>query len=223
MTYTEILNTLSELSKQTEKPPIIIELAGTPNSGKTSLINDINTVFRRYHIKCKTIYESAQLCKISNKKSPRFNYWTALETLQRILSVIDQGYKIILCDRGIFDAISWMKFYLNNKNITQSEYKIIQDFYLLEEWKQYFQYIIIMTCDANISVQRDLVYEDFGKYGTIVNPDTITEINKAIFETKEKYHDKFNKINFYDTSYDIDKVKKQVMNALFEYLLFYLQ
>lgn len=223
MKYTQILEHLSVLSNITNKEPIIIELAGTPNSGKTSLINSINTSFSRYNVKCKIIRESAQFCKISNKKTPQFNYWTALETLQRILSVIDQGYKVILCDRGVFDAISWMKLYLNNKYITQEDYNIIKNFYLLKEWNQYFYYIIVMTCDADISVQRDLDYNEFEKYGTIVNPNTISEINNAIFETTIEYYNKFNKIEVYDTSNNIEDVKKQVMENVFKYLLSYLQ
>ena len=142
------LNLISDLSNNDiNKEPLIIELSGTPNSGKTSLIEEIDGAFRRYDIKCKVICESAKYCKISNKKIPQYNYWTALETIQRIISVIDQGYKIILCDRGIFDAITWMKFYYNNKLIKKDDFDSTIKFYSLNIWRQFIQYVILITCD----------------------------------------------------------------------------
>lgn len=218
------LNLISDLSNNDiNKAPLIIELSGTPNSGKTSLIEEIDGAFRRYDIKCKVICESAKYCKISNKKIPQYNYWTALETIQRIISVIDQGYKIILCDRGIFDAITWMKFYYNNKLIRKDDFDSTIKFYSLNMWRQFIQYVILITCDPQIAIERDVTYKEFNKYGTIVNLETLQEINMAINESKEEYSYIFNNVFSYDTSKDIEGVKRKITDKLFDYLLFYMQ
>lgn len=218
------LNLISDLSNNDiNKDPLIIELSGTPNSGKTSLIEEIDGAFRRYDIKCKVICESAKYCKISNKKIPQYNYWTALETIQRIISVIDQGYKIILCDRGIFDAITWMKFYYNNKLIRKDDFDSTIKFYSLNMWRQFIQYVILITCDPQIAIERDVTYKEFNKYGTIVNLETLQEINIAINESKEEYSYIFNNVFSYDTSKDIEGVKRKITDKLFDYLLFYMQ
>ena len=148
---------------------------------------------------------------------------TALETIQRILASIDQGYRIIICDRGIFDAIVWMRFYLNNKQISSQDYNTITKFYLLNEWKQYTQYIIAMKCDADTSIKRDIDYNEFAVYGTIVNPEVIPQINNAIDETIKIYFNNFINIAQYDTTNNIDKTKKDIMDQLFSYLVFYMQ
>ena len=224
MGHKQILDLVAELSENNiDKPPLIIELAGTPNSGKTSLINELENVFGRFKIKCKIICETAQYCKISNKKSPEFNYWTALETIQRIMVVIDQGYKLILCDRGIFDALTWLRFYYNRNLIGESEYRKSVDFYLLSRWRQFVHYIILITCEPNMAIQRDSAYKEFEKYGTIVNPETLEDINNAINNTKQKYESFFNRIITYDTTKDIENIKSEIKKQLYEYLLLYMQ
>ena len=73
MNKNQTLQLLSNLSIKQEKTPIIIEFSGTPNSGKTSLIDEINTIFGRYKIKSKTICESAKHCLRNNSKNSCFN------------------------------------------------------------------------------------------------------------------------------------------------------
>lgn len=224
MTREQKLNLISNLSNNDiNKMPLIIELSGTPNSGKTSLIEEIDSAFRRYDIKCKVICESAKYCKISNKKTPQFNYWTALETIQRIISVVDQGYKVILCDRGIFDAITWMKFYYNNKLIKKDDFESTIKFYSLNIWRQFVQYVILITCSPNVAIERDSAYKEFKKYGTIVNLETLQDINLAITESKEEYSHIFNNVLSYDTTNDIESIKRKITDKLFDYLLFYMQ
>lgn len=223
MTREDKLNLISDLSNNFDKPPLIIELSGTPNSGKTSLIEEIDGAFRRYNIRCKVICESAKYCKISNKKTPQYNYWTALETIQRIISVIDQGYKIILCDRGIFDAITWMKFYYNSKLIRKDDFESTIKFYSLNIWRQFIHYVILITCSPQIAIERDATYKEFKKYGSIVNLETLQNINIAISEAKEEYSHIFNNVFSYDTSNNIESVKRKITDKLFDYLLFYMQ
>lgn len=223
MNRSQTLKLISNLSDNNDKLPMIIELAGTPNSGKTTIINELDTVFRRYNINSKVICESARYCKITNKKSPQFNYWTALETIQRIISMIDQGYKIIICDRGIFDAITWMNFYLNNKLISKKDFDTTINFYMLNEWRQYVHCVVAITCDPQISINRDIDYKEFEVYGSIVNPQILPQINKAIIETIEDYKKHFNKLMYFDTSDDLSKMKKRIVNDILNTLVHYLQ
>lgn len=218
----QTLELIANLSTEVSKMPIIIELAGTPNSGKSTIANEIDSIFRRHKIKCKVICESARYCKIHNKKTPQFNYWTALETIQRILSEIDRGYKIIICDRGIFDAITWMRFYLNNNLLSKKDYNTVVNFYQLNEWKQYVYCVNVITCAPAISIKRDIDYSEFGMYGSIVNPLILPKINLAIEEAVNDYKNNFN-IKCFDTSTDIKKIKEDIVNHILEMLLFYLR
>lgn len=102
-------------------------------------------------------------------------------------------YKIVICDRGIFDAITWMKFYLNNKMISKKDFQTTTDFYMLNEWKQYIYYVVV-TCDPETSIKRDLDYNEFEIYGSIVNPTILPQINVAIKETMDEYKDNFSKL-----------------------------
>lgn len=224
MTKEQKLNLICDLSnKDINKSPIVIEFAGTPNSGKTSLMEELDVIFRRYKVKCKVICESAKFCKVSNKKSPGFNYWTALETIQKIIYAINRGYKIILCDRGIFDAITWMQFYYNSDLIKKNHFEVTIKFYLLETWKQFIQHIILMTCTPQIAIQRDTTYKEFKKYGTIINPETLKNINIAIEDTKKDYANLFNSMVSYDTTNDIEDIKQKIIDSLLTYLIKYLQ
>lgn len=222
MSREQKIEEIARLSHKTDKMPILIELAGTPNSGKTSIINEVDKLFRRNKIRCKVICESAKYCKIIDKKSPRYNYWTALETIQKIMEVVDQKYKIIICDRGIFDAITWMRFYLNSETITRKDYLSTIEFYLLDEWKKYVHCVKVITCEPQISMARDTDYSEIRTHGSIVNPEVLPRINEAIDETVKEFQNQFD-VKCFDTSEEIREVKEKVINHIVDSVCHYLQ
>lgn len=193
--------------------PLIVEVMGTPNSGKTSALNTLDTLLRRYKItNVKIIYEAAQKCSISKKYSVQFNLWTALETMKNIIHNIDKGYDIIICERGTFDAICWAKTYYNDNAISDEEFKLVYNFYNSFDWAKYLKYILVVMCEPEIAIAREEKNEMILKEGTIVNDSVLKKLNRAI---KESIHIMDNSSdNIYYSLIDTTNRDKQNTNSI---------
>lgn len=99
-----------------QRRPIIIEFCGSPKAGKTSSITALNIFLKRNGFKTVVLTERASVCPISDKQSPVFNVWTCSATINEINEKMDkansggESIDVILCDRGIFDALCWCKW-----------------------------------------------------------------------------------------------------------------
>ena len=90
MSYTKTsICTLFENFRKANSIPFIIEVLGTPNSGKTSAIQTFEKVLKRSNVKYKIIYEGASRCKIKDKLSPNFNFWTLSDTMKLLLETFE--------------------------------------------------------------------------------------------------------------------------------------
>lgn len=216
---TDLVNKLANNKIDTQYCPIIIELSGTPNSGKTTVLNKISSVCRRKHINCRVIFESAPYCKILNKLSPEFNYWTGADFIKKLWNFIAEKPDIVLCERGLFDAICWMEFHLNENNISKKQFQIMKNFYLNEDISNYTRYVLVMTCSDQVAVNRENTNSTYGAIGTIVNETTISKINIAIKSTIELCQNSFDKIDTIDTSdLNIEQTVDSVFNKILQYL-----
>lgn len=88
----QMLNVLKN-KKISKMEPIIIELDETPNSGKTTVAEQIYRIFKKNFANCSYIVERAINCEINDKLSPKFNFVTGSETAVKIIEEIENGKK----------------------------------------------------------------------------------------------------------------------------------
>ena len=70
------------------KRPIVIEFSGLPNSGKTTLLHNLDKLCKSNGINAIIIQEPAELLpKLIPKGSIEQNLWITLETLQKNLEI----------------------------------------------------------------------------------------------------------------------------------------
>ncbi len=95
------------------KRPIIIEFSGLPNSGKTTLLHNLDLLCKREHLNALIVQEPAELIPSDIPKgSIAQNLWITLETLQRnIESIYKNNFDCILIDRGFYNQLFWATMY----------------------------------------------------------------------------------------------------------------
>lgn len=186
--------------KRENKVPFIVEVLGTPNSGKTSAIQTFEKLLKRCNIKHKVIYEPASKCKVKNKLSPEFNLWTMSETIKQLLDVCLGSYDIIVCERGLLDSLCWFQLYYQEKVITADEFGRIHSFILLSRLIENIDCYYIFQSDVKTSLERESLHGLIDVVGTIVNENILKKYNSALDLTVKQHENDFKRIIRIDTS-----------------------
>ncbi len=200
--------------------PILIELSGTPNSGKTSALKLLETILRRYNIdNVKIIYESAKNCCVKNKYSPLFNHWTSSETIKSIIEAMENNFNIIICERGLFDSLCWMKSYRNDNILNNNQFTILKNFYLNFDWSNILKYILIVKCSIQRAIARDESSHLISRHGTIVNPIVLQKYNSAIGDVIKALTNQPYCYSIIDsTNLTVDKTNMEIISSIFDFI-----
>lgn len=201
--------------KGIKNKPLIVEISGSPNSGKTSAIHAIERIDKQQGVKVKIIYEAATKCKIKDKLSIDFNIWTANFTINSILESLNNSYDMIICERGVFDCLCWLEFHIKNKNIPFSFIEEIYNFYQSKKWFENIDFIYVMTCSPEVSIKREYLDGLTEVSGTIVNKKILSIIDEAILNTIEKNKETLQNIYTLDTtSLDQISINRTIVSSI---------
>lgn len=199
--------------------PFIVEVLGTPNAGKTSAIQTFEKVLKRNGIKYKIIYEAASRCKIKNKLSPEFNLWTLSETIKQLLEVYSGNCDIVICERGLLDAICWCELYYQDNQINKEEYYKLLDYILLKRFIGHINCCYIMECSIEVSLERENLSGLLEVTGTIMNEEVLSKYNASLEKSKQLYGKYFNKLIKLDTStLSQADINRQFISTILDYI-----
>jgi hypothetical protein len=200
--------------------PVIIEITGSPNAGKTYAINALERYLKKYNLKIKYITESATRCHIKNKLSIQYNLWTAAEMIKQLLSAIDKNYTLIVCERGVFDAICWADFHLKQNNITKNQFDILSSYYSYDFWSNRINLIYIMTCNPNVTIDREQTVPLNNTRKSIINYNTLKCLNNSFQDVATLFYARFSSQREMDTS-NLSKYStgRAFISDIMEYLL----
>lgn len=96
-------------SIETSRFPLVIELSGMPKVGKTVFAGSLVALFRRCGCRVATPPEASIDCPIADKWSTDFSAWKIAAFIKRLLEYKESGQQIVVVDRGLFDAIVWLR------------------------------------------------------------------------------------------------------------------
>lgn len=181
----------------TARKPIVFEFAGVPKAGKTSTLNALHSFLKRCGFQVEVIVEKASICPIRDKHHFNFNVWTACSTLIQLLERTqipprDGEPDILILDRGLFDALSWLFQMERMKRITATERQIIEKFLTIDDWRKRISAVFAMTVPPAAAMEREkglLPVADLK--GSIMNEDVLSQILKTTTETVERYKKHF--------------------------------
>ena len=199
-----------------QRRPIVIEFCGSPKAGKTSSINSLNIFLKRNGFRTAVLTERASVCPISDKQSPVFNVWICTSTINEMNVKLDQANNalspennldVIICDRGIFDALCWFRWLKNKKKMSDEEYDVLTKFVLLNRWRKNIDLVYTFVATPEESIKREYANLLTDKRGSIMKEDILTQYRDAIDETVSEYESLFRKIEVIDTT---DKLQNDV-------------
>lgn len=231
----EVINLRSALQTRAEytakryainpRKPIIIEFAGVPKAGKTTILNQIHTFLKRCGFRTEVVRERASLSPIRDKKHSNFNVWTACTTLSQILEktqdppLVDDPHILIL-DRGIFDSLCWLNLMEYTARIRHSDKTIIEEFLLLNDWRTKINAVIVMYAKDEDSMERERGYLPVeGITGSIMNPEMLKLISRVTLETAKRLKGRFRILEVDTSSREMKDKPKKTAAEVADYIL----
>ena len=130
--------------------PFMIEFTGSPDAGKTTCIKELDKFLHRSDFRVFIPQEGAEAIRHISRKTPEYNLRTGLYALNMLIDFAhSHTYDIVIFDRAIFDAYTWMIYWEDKKMLTPKEKDLHQRFFLSKPWVDRIIASYIVTCDAN--------------------------------------------------------------------------
>lgn len=181
---------LAKLKKICEiNEPYVVELLGTPRSGKTTVINNLYDFFRKdFDIRVVEEFMTSKYYKESLIKE--LNDMSFTEQNKIIIEHICKNLKenisgdIVLLDRSINDRLVWdNRCYLKGLIDGVTYYKELDKY--SEYSKELIDHLIVLKTDALTSVKRDYQNSLSLNERSFLNVDNVEEYNRSLEEIEE--------------------------------------
>jgi thymidylate kinase len=181
---------------------LVVEFAGTPRAGKTSAMRGLALRLEAGGHQVRLVEERAVASPVPNRQHPHFNLWTATTTSALMLEAMYADADVVLVDRGLFDALCWMEWYLRSGHLTKYDHGAIGKFLRVRALRQLTDVVLVMTVDPDVALKRERATREPEKAtvpGTIMNVDTLGELNASIAATVRQHRGEF-KLQELDTT-----------------------
>jgi thymidylate kinase len=137
-----------------EKRPFFVELLGTPEAGKTTVIRPVANMLEEKGYKVKVLQEAAEQIPVKfPRNSLQENIWIRTKTLLQTLEASVSDFDIILVDRGIIDTLIWNEIYRQKGELT-SELCTQIDLLCNESLKIYPNFCINLFVPVEVAIER---------------------------------------------------------------------
>ena len=181
----EELKKLRRISKTPNKP-YVIEFTGTPRTGKTSIINQLEDLFKKGGFKTSVLEEFTTSKKYKQEIYPHLKdqYKSVINTeipkhvLKQLEEEISNNPDIIIVDRSLFDRLIWADRLFLKNGFTKQEYNDYKKTYI-PIIKEYIDTIVGTYTDSITSLQRDYRANLSLEKRNFLNKENIDEYNTS--------------------------------------------
>lgn len=177
----------------------VVEFAGTPKSGKSTSVEAIRHFFKRFGFGVHVLSERAAQCPIPMKGHLFFNTWCATTMLAELIENVDTRTDIIIADRGLFDALIWFQTQAKRGELLPDELTNIENFLLMERWKNLFDLVIVLRAKAETALNRENAHRITVRTGSIMNTSMLETLSDAVGDAVNEYERRFKRIIVEDT------------------------
>jgi thymidylate kinase len=172
--------------------PLIIEFTGSPDSGKTTLINGMDSIFRNSGFRVHRPQEGAEVFRSLSRKTPLYNLTTGTYGFVNVSSAAaSRDQDIVLLDRALYDAHSWMIFWKCRNMLTENEMLEFQRFFTHSLILGYIDLCFYVICDPEEAMRRakldapTIIKSGEGSYTNLKTIGELVDIfNKSYAEMK---------------------------------------
>lgn len=176
------------------KKKLIVEISGTPKSGKDSLILRLNKYAKLHGLNVSVIKGGATDSSIDKSHELELLNWTITHLMAEFLEntlVAPSERKLLVCNRGVFDRIAWIECFKRKKLITLEQAEVWLNLLLSEQFQLQNTYISLLITPSEVAISRDDRIKDGLSQQRIMNESFLAELNSAYDYAWEKYKSYF--------------------------------
>ena len=202
--------------------PYVIEFTGTPRTGKTSIINDIEDFLKKAGFKVKVLEEftSSKFYKENLKDELKKEYKNIVNTEipkyvnKQLNETLKENLDIIIIDRSLFDRCIWIdRLYLKD-GISKTE---TNDYYnkYIKIIKDNIDTVVATYCSSDISLKRDYKSNLSLETRNFLSIQNVDEYNKSLKNTINLFKENNYKINLINTNnINLNKSKLKITEII---------
>lgn len=181
--------------------PFFVELTGSPDSGKTTTIDELYKFFKTLGFKVKRPQEGAEVIQGIKRDTPLYNIRTGdYARIQLIDEAHDPTCDLMIFDRCLFDAYCWMMYWLSKGKLNEEEMRLYQTFFLSRFWVEKLDAAFFVVCDPNEAMRRSKEVSLTEKLGNFTNPQTIKVLVERFKQAHVELYDRFSQLRIVDTT-----------------------
>ena len=178
---------------ETLDKPFVIEFSGTPRTGKTTTINNLNDFFKKGGLKTIVIPELTTSDYYKNYLKPLFNKMDIWERNKRIMEEtyhqieekISANVDIVLIDRSINDRLIWNYRLYKQGIITKEDFSnSLLKYRQLSQ--KFIDFLVITYANPITSLRRDYNSSLALEPRSFNNLENITELYQCISEIQKE-------------------------------------
>lgn len=205
-----------------DNKPYVIEFTGTPRTGKTTLIDNMEDYFKKLGFKVEVLEEFTTSKKYKREIFPTLKdkYKSVINTeipkyiLKDLENSVNRKPDIIIIDRSLFDRLIWVDRLFIKKGMNSLEYNNYKKEYI-PIIKNKIDIIISTYTDSITALKRDYqAHLSLGKRN-FLNEDNVNEYNQSLLNMKDLAQKE--NINFYlfdTTNHQQRNISIKVINEI---------
>ena len=196
---------------------MIVEFAGLPRSGKSSVIEVARDYFLRSGLQLRMTGEAARTCPFGSDHRVEIACWTANQALNSVLAARFSLPRevLVLQDRGLFDALAFFRLLLDEGIIRTDTLAEFSSYFASTRWARLVDLVILFDVSPEVALERDMAARLSAGEGTITNRSTLPKLAEAYDWAAEHYSDVFPRIERVDTtSAERVKVARSVIRMI---------
>lgn len=172
------------------KRPFFVEITGSPDAGKTTMIEILDSFFRRQGFRVFCPQEGAQKIRHIDRDTHLYNVRTALYALTELIDAsVNPNYDLVIFDRCLHDGFTWMLYWNQKGDIKQHQMRCLQDFFMFPTWLNMVDVSFFVVTTTEEAIKRDRAESLTKKWGATTNPKSIENkimLNKSAFNMTGK-------------------------------------
>lgn len=196
-----ILDRINSLRKEGHCRPLMIEVTGTPDSGKTSIIVTLERFFSQNGWKVWNPPEGAEITKLVSRKNHLYNIKTGIYALGELLeNANSHNYHLVIFDRAIYDAFCWQKYWLNKGKLSAKQTEINQQFFMQPLIARLIDGCFFMVCSPEEIARRKNLWDLRMQESEISNPRSSKNLINIWKESFELFNKEGRPVSLVDTT-----------------------